>query len=50
MTAHSVTALLQRRDESAPTWHRDRQYRKASLFDRALRSDVQVAKPPGPAH
>jgi len=37
-------------DANAPTWQRDRQYRKAALFDRVLRFDVQVAKPPGPAH
>lgn len=37
-------------DANAPTWQRDRQYRKAALFDRALRFDVQVAKPKGPAH
>jgi len=37
-------------DPNAPTWQRDRQYRKAPLFDRAVRFDVQVAKPPGPAH
>lgn len=37
-------------DPNAPTWQRDRQYRKAALFDRALRFDVQVSKPQGPAH
>lgn len=37
-------------DPNAPTWQRDRQYRKAALFDRVLRFDVKVAKPPGPAH
>ncbi|WP_342166994.1 hypothetical protein [Methylobacterium sp. SD21] len=37
-------------DPNAPTWQRDRQYRKADLFDRALCFDVQVSKPQGPAH
>jgi hypothetical protein len=37
-------------DANAPAWRRDRQYRKAAQFDRALRFDVQVAKPAGPAH
>jgi len=37
-------------DANDPTWQHDRQYRKAALFDRALRFDVQVAKPAGPAH
>nr|WP_042672061.1 hypothetical protein [Methylobacterium sp. B34] len=37
-------------DLDAPTWQRDRQYRKATLFDLALRFDVKVARPPGPAH
>ncbi|WCS25641.1 hypothetical protein LOK46_02000 [Methylobacterium sp. NMS14P] len=37
-------------DPNAPTWQRGRQYRKAALFDRVLRFDVQVAKPRGPAH
>jgi hypothetical protein len=37
-------------DPNGPTWQRDRQYRKAPLFDRALRFHVLMAKPAGPAH
>ena len=37
-------------DEYAPAWRRDRQYRKAGLFNRALRFDVEMAKHAGPAH
>ena len=37
-------------DEHAPEWQRDRQYRKAGLFNRAMRFDVEMAKYAGPAH
>lgn len=37
-------------DESAPSWRRDRQYRKASLFDQAIRFRVELAKPVGLSH
>jgi hypothetical protein len=37
-------------DESAPSWRRTRQYRKVSLFDHALRFDVQLTKPTATAH
>ena len=37
-------------DEGQPVWRRDRQYRKAALFDLALRFDVEMVKPPGRAH
>lgn len=37
-------------EPNAPTWQRDRQYRKAPLFDRTLRFNVQMAEPAGPAH
>jgi hypothetical protein len=37
-------------DESAPSWSRDRQYRKAPLFDQAIRFRVELAKPVGLAH
>ncbi|WP_210250957.1 hypothetical protein [Methylobacterium sp. WL8] len=37
-------------DESAPSWRRDRQYRKAPSFDRAIRFRVEVDKPVGLAH
>ena len=37
-------------DEGTPEWRRDRRYRKAGLYDRVLRFDVQVIKPEGHAH
>lgn len=37
-------------EEGALDWRRDRQYRKAALYDHVLRFDVQVIKPGGPAH
>ncbi|MCJ2022099.1 hypothetical protein MKK84_32650 [Methylobacterium sp. E-065] len=37
-------------DESAPSWRRDRQYRKAPLFDQAIRFRLELAKPAGLAH
>ncbi|WP_156647849.1 hypothetical protein [Methylobacterium sp. Leaf87] len=37
-------------DESAPSWRRDRQYRKAPSFDRAIRFRVELDKPVGLAH
>lgn len=37
-------------EEGIPEWRRNRQYRKAALYDQALRFDVQVIKPAGPAH
>ena len=37
-------------DESAPSWRRDRQYRKAPLFDQAIRFRIELAKPVGLSH
>lgn len=37
-------------DEGEPAWRRERQYRKAALFDRAVRFDVEMVKLPGRAH
>lgn len=37
-------------EEGIPEWRRERQYRKAALYDQVLRFDVQVIKPAGPAH
>ena len=37
-------------DDSAPSWRRDRQYRKAPLFDQAIRFRVELDKPVGRAH
>ena len=37
-------------DESAPSWRRDRQHRKARLFDQAIRFRIELAKPVGLAH
>ncbi|KQO66332.1 hypothetical protein ASF22_20555 [Methylobacterium sp. Leaf87] len=37
-------------DKSAPSWRRDRQYRKAPLFDQAIRFRVDLTKPLGLAH
>ena len=37
-------------DESAPSWRRDRQYRKAPLFDQAIRFRIELAKPTGLSH
>nr|WP_049961876.1 hypothetical protein [Methylobacterium sp. B34] len=37
-------------EENAPEWRRDRQYRKAVLYDQVLRFDVQVIKHSDLAH
>ena len=37
-------------EESQPEWRRERQYRKAPLFDRVLSFDVEVIRPSGAAH
>ena len=37
-------------DESAPFWRRERQYRKAPLFDQAIRFRIELAKPAGLSH
>lgn len=37
-------------EDGTPGWLRDRQYRKADLYDEVLRFDVQVVKPAGLAH
>lgn len=37
-------------DDSAPSWRRDRQYRKAPLFDQAIRFRVELDMPVGRAH
>ena len=36
--------------ESDPSWRRDRQYRKAPLFDQAIRFRIKLAKPTGLSH
>ncbi|WIU39894.1 hypothetical protein [Methylorubrum extorquens] len=50
LTWFGVLEMRLAREDGTPEWRRDRQYRKAGLYDRVLRFDVQGINPEGPAH